>query len=213
MIFSTPNRSTKNGYVFSGSHRSILANFKDGKTPIKRMNMKSPIVFFVFCLTISGFRNYPETHGSVRAICIKNQRTGIAISNVKEWKKEAKSPEPWTAKQLMAPADLAAIINDPAVKKPIIICVGPGALIKGSLDVGPANEKENLEKLKQQLNKLSRDTDIVIYCGCCPFDHCPNIRPAFILLNEMKFNNARLLNLEHNIKTDWVAKGYPQAKA
>jgi hypothetical protein len=119
--------------------------------------------------------------------------------------------EPWTSKQLMAPADLAAIINDPNVKKPMIICVGPGALIKGSLDTGPANEKENLEKLRKELSKLPRDANVVIYCGCCPFEHCPNIRPAFILLNEMKFSNARLLNLEHNIKTDWVARGYPKA--
>jgi hypothetical protein len=122
-------------------------------------------------------------------------------------------PEPWTIKQLMAPADLAAIINDPNAKKPVILCVGPGALIKGSLDIGPAEEKINLEKLKQQLSKLPRDTNVVIYCGCCPFEHCPNIRPAFSVLNEMKFSNAHLLNLEHNIKTDWVAKGYPQAKA
>jgi thiosulfate/3-mercaptopyruvate sulfurtransferase len=119
------------------------------------------------------------------------------------------SPEPWTSKQLMAPADLAAIIKDPNSQKPVIFCVGPGALIKGSVDEGPAKEKENLEKLKKDLAKLPRDTDIVIYCGCCPFEHCPNIRPAFSLLNEMKFRNGRLLNLEHNIRTDWVAKGYP----
>jgi hypothetical protein len=119
--------------------------------------------------------------------------------------------EPWSAKQLMAPAELAAMINNPAGKKPVIICVGPGALIKGSLDMGPAQEKENLEKLKQQLTKMPGDAEIVIYCGCCPFEHCPNIRPAFSLLNEMKFSNAHLLNIEHNIKTDWIAKGYPQA--
>ena len=75
--------------------------------------------------------------------------------------------------------------------------------------MGPAHEKENLEKLKRQLIPLPKDADIVIYCGCCPFEHCPNIRPAFSLLNEMKFSNARLLNLEHNIKTDWISKGYP----
>jgi thiosulfate/3-mercaptopyruvate sulfurtransferase len=121
--------------------------------------------------------------------------------------------EPWTPEQLMAPAALAAIINNPAAKKPVIICVGPGALIKGSVDVGPAKEKENLEKLRKELNLLSKDSDIVIYCGCCPFDHCPNVRPAFTLLNEMKFTNTHLLNLEHNIRTDWVDKGYPQEKS
>src|ERR1700712_1676931 len=118
--------------------------------------------------------------------------------------------EPWTESQLLAPADLAAVISDPKAKKPIIICVGPGALIKGSLDTGPAKEKENLEKLKLLLAKLPKDADIVIYCGCCPFEHCPNIRPAFTLLNEMKFTKTHLLNLEYNIRTDWVAKGYPQ---
>jgi len=120
--------------------------------------------------------------------------------------------EPWTREQLMAPSVLAAEINNPAVKKPVIICIGPGALIKGSVDIGPAKEKENLEKLRKELDRLPKDSDIVIYCGCCPFDHCPNIRPAFTLLNEMKFTDAHLLNIEHNIRADWVDKGYPQEK-
>ena len=178
------------------------------------MNMKSRLILFVLlCLTASGFNKFPETSGSVLEIRMKNQVYRTSRDLLTTWGNMSNVPEPWTSKQLMAPADLAAIINDPNVKKPIIICVGPGALIKGSLDTGPAKEKENLEKLKKQLNKLPRDANVVIYCGCCPFEHCPNIRPAFILLNEMKFSNAHLLNLEHNIKTDWVARGYPQAKA
>jgi thiosulfate/3-mercaptopyruvate sulfurtransferase len=118
--------------------------------------------------------------------------------------------DPWTEKQLMRPADLAAVINNPQAKKPFIFCVGPGALIKGSQDMGPAQVKENLEKFKMALDKLPKDADIVVYCGCCPFEHCPNIRPAFGLVNDMKFSNARLLNLEHNLRVDWVSKGYPQ---
>ena len=121
-------------------------------------------------------------------------------------------PEPWTAAQLMAPADLAAILENPNAQKPLIYSVGPGALIKGSIDMGAAHEKENLDKLKTALSKLPQDAEIVIYCGCCPFDRCPNIRPAFKLLNEMKFTHAHLLNLEHNIRTDWVAKGYPSVQ-
>jgi len=120
--------------------------------------------------------------------------------------------EPWTKNQLMAPADLAAKLEQSNVKKPLVYCIGPGALIRGSVDMGSAHEKENLEKFKQALEKLPRNTDIVIYCGCCPFERCPNIRPAFSLLVEMKFINARLLNLEHNIRTDWVAKGYPSVE-
>jgi thiosulfate/3-mercaptopyruvate sulfurtransferase len=175
------------------------------------MNMKSRLILFVLCLATSGFCKFPELTGSISEIRAKNQVLATFPGILQAGLYTTGAPEPWTAKQLMAPADLAAVINNPNAKKPVILCVGPGALIKGSLDMGPAKEKENLEKLKQQLNKLPRDTDVVIYCGCCPFEHCPNIRPAFNLLNEMKFSNAHLLNLEHNIKTDWVAKGYPQA--
>jgi thiosulfate/3-mercaptopyruvate sulfurtransferase len=178
------------------------------------MIMKSLFVLFALFLAISGFKKFPETPRFVMEMRTMNHCSGSLryIFSVAQRKKRAVT-EPWTDQQLMAPADLAAIINDPNAKKPVIICVGPGALIKGSLDAGPAKEKENLEKLKRQLDKLPRDANVVIYCGCCPFEHCPNIRPAFTLLNEMKFSNAHLLNLEHNIKTDWVAKGYPQAKA
>jgi thiosulfate/3-mercaptopyruvate sulfurtransferase len=175
------------------------------------MNMRTRFILFVLSLAASGFCTFSELPASVFEIRMKNQVSGTSPGILQAGVNKIGVPEPWTAKQLMAPADLAAIINDPNAKKPVILCVGPGALIKGSLDMGPAKEKINLEKLKQQLSKLPRDTNVVIYCGCCPFDHCPNIRPAFNLLNEMKFSNAHLLNLEHNIKTDWVAKGYPQA--
>ena len=117
--------------------------------------------------------------------------------------------EPWTEKQLMPPAELAAIIKDKNAQQPIVFSIGPGAIIKGSIDIGPAKEKENLRKLEEKLSKLAKDTNIVIYCGCCPFEHCPNIRPAFELLNKMKFTNHKLLSLQKNIKVDWINKGYP----
>jgi hypothetical protein len=59
------------------------------------------------------------------------------------------------------------------------------------------------------LSTLPKDANIVIYCGCCPFVKCPNIRPAFTLLNKMGFKKHKLLNLSHNVKTDWIDKGYP----
>lgn len=117
--------------------------------------------------------------------------------------------DPWRIDQLMEPADLAEFINDPKAKQLVVISIGPAAVIKNSLDVGAANEKVNLERLRFELDKLSLDSDVVIYCGCCPFDHCPNIRPAFTLMNEMKFTNHKLLNLKKNIKVNWIDKGYP----
>jgi hypothetical protein len=117
--------------------------------------------------------------------------------------------EPWTQSQLMAPKVLAHKISDHQTKDMLILCVGPMALIKGSVDIGPAENPANLQKLKNYLKDVKKDKEVVIYCGCCPFDRCPNIRPAFKVLNEMGFKNAKLLNLSHNIKTDWLDKGYP----
>jgi hypothetical protein len=121
----------------------------------------------------------------------------------------AQQTEPWTPGQLLDPADLAAMINHPSGDLPLMICVGPSGPIKGSVETGPVNDKKNLTKLRALLLKENRDREIVIYCGCCPFEHCPNVRPAFALLNDMHFTHTRLLNLSHNIKTDWIGAGYP----
>jgi hypothetical protein len=121
------------------------------------------------------------------------------------------NPENWTAKQLMEPADLAEKISKNK-DVPIIFCVGPGAPIPHSINIGMGKEKENIDKLKKELSGLPADSKVVIYCGCCPFDHCPNVRPAIDALKEMKFTDYRLLNLSRNIKTDWIDKGYPVNK-
>ncbi|MBL7692341.1 MAG: rhodanese-like domain-containing protein [Flavipsychrobacter sp.] len=117
--------------------------------------------------------------------------------------------DPWKESQLMAPAALAKVLNDPAAHKPVIFSVGPGADIKRSVEIGPAQDAANLQKLRQELSKLNKDEEVVIVCGCCPFANCPNIRPAFNLLNEMKFTRHKLLDLPHNLKVDWISKGYP----
>ena len=125
--------------------------------------------------------------------------------------------EPWTEEQLIEPSELAEIIESLDQRPPYIISVSPrgahglrpGKGIKGTVDFGAADEPENLEKLRASLEELPKDTEIVLYCGCCPFDICPNIRPAFSLLNEMEFINHKLLNLKKNIRVDWMNKGYP----
>ena len=114
----------------------------------------------------------------------------------------------WTSDQLMEPSELATTLKSNK-HIPVILSVGPGAIIPKSKEIGMVKEAENLQKLKDELSTLPKDTSIVIYCGCCPFDRCPNVRPAIQVLKEMKFTNYTLLNLEHNIKIDWIEKGYP----
>ncbi|HMH33795.1 MAG TPA: hypothetical protein VK543_12235, partial [Puia sp.] len=50
--------------------------------------------------------------------------------------------EPWNATQLLAPADLAQVINDPKAKQPILFSIGPGALVKGSIDLDLLRKKK-----------------------------------------------------------------------
>lgn len=114
----------------------------------------------------------------------------------------------WTSKQLMEPSQLASILKN-GKKLPVVLCVGPGATIPHSINIGMVKDKDNLDKLKAQLAGLPKQTKIVVYCGCCPFERCPNIRPAIDVLKEMKFTNYYLLDLPNNIRKDWIDKGYP----
>ena len=118
------------------------------------------------------------------------------------------SAEPWTTQQLINPADLAKTLNNPSAPQPIVYSVGMQAIIKNSIEIGPAMMKENLNNLKAKLEKLPKNSNIVIYCGCCPFERCPNVRPAMELLKTMQFANYKLLNLPQNIKVDWIDHGY-----
>lgn len=123
----------------------------------------------------------------------------------------AQKPVNWTDKQLMEPAELASTINAKQ-DLPVIISVGPGAVIPNSVDAGMASEAAGLDKLKQALKALPKDRKVVVYCGCCPFEHCPNVRPAIDVLKDMHFTNYYLLDIPNNIKKDWIEKGYPLAK-
>ena len=117
--------------------------------------------------------------------------------------------DPWTSQQLLNPADLAKTLNNPTAPQPIIYSIGMQAIIKNSIEIGPAMMNDNLNKLKAKLEKLPKNSNIVVYCGCCPFERCPNVRPAIELLKNMQFTNYKLLNLPQNIKVDWIDHDYP----
>lgn len=123
----------------------------------------------------------------------------------------AQNPVNWTKEQLMEPADLAKTLAA-GNELPLILSVGPGASIPHSTAIGMTNDKENVDKLKKQLSGVAKDASIVVYCGCCPFEHCPNVRPAIATLKDLGYSNYKLLNLSHNLKTDWIDKGFPTVK-
>lgn len=125
----------------------------------------------------------------------------------------AKSP----ALPTMSPADLAAILKKPSSPQPLVIQVGfksmfDQARIPGSEYIGPGADGTGLGLLRKRLSALKKDAFIVLYCGCCPLDHCPNVKPAEQLVTSMGFTNAKMLLIPENFGADWVAKGYPTQK-
>jgi thiosulfate/3-mercaptopyruvate sulfurtransferase len=126
--------------------------------------------------------------------------------------------EPWTDAQTVKPADLAKEIADAqGADKPVVVCSGvrvlyEGAHVPGAVFHGPASKPEGLGDLKKWAQGIPRSSNVVVYCGCCPFDHCPNIRPAFETLHSMGFQHLRVLVLPNNFAKDWVGQGYPIEK-
>ncbi|MFA6277213.1 MAG: rhodanese-like domain-containing protein [Pedobacter sp.] len=115
--------------------------------------------------------------------------------------------DPWKAGQLLPAEQLVSMIKKG--EKIQIYNIGPVANIKGAVSFGAASEAKNLEKFKLSLKNKPRNQRIVFYCGCCPMNKCPNIRPAFKMLQQMNFTNMQVLELPTNIRVDWINKGYP----
>ena len=113
---------------------------------------------------------------------------------------------------LIQPKDLAGQLA--AKARPAIFQVGPNLMyrsrrIPGAIYAGQASRPDGLNLLRSAVEKLARDRDIVLYCGCCPWDNCPNISPAMAMLKQMGFTRVKALYLANNFKADWTDRGYP----
>lgn len=116
----------------------------------------------------------------------------------------------------LSPAELVHIL-DAKAPKPLLFHVGSHmfylqAHIPGSEYLGAGATPEGIQNLRQRVDSLPKNTFIVLYCGCCPWSHCPNVNPAYDALLHMGFTNVKVLFLANNFGADWVDKGYPIAK-
>lgn len=118
---------------------------------------------------------------------------------------------------LIQPAELAKALRagSPA---PQLLQVGFRVLydrahIPGSQYAGPARDPQGLKLLTDSAASLPRDAALVIYCGCCPWSHCPNIAAAYQALSGLSFTRVKVLYIADNFGTDWVEKGYPAQQA
>ena len=119
--------------------------------------------------------------------------------------------------QVIQPEELAQALKGADAPKPVVLYVGPKmffmqAHIPGAEFIGPAGKPEGMEKLRARAASLSKNGPVVIYCGCCPWDHCPNIRPAFAELKKAGFTRVRVLYLATSFGANWAQRGLPVAK-
>ena len=120
------------------------------------------------------------------------------------------------AARQIKPEELVKVLRT-SHEKPVIIQVGSHVLfaqahIPGSEYIGPASTDAGLQQLRKRVEGLPRTQLIVLYCGCCPWTHCPNVKPAYDALNSMGFTNFKVLYIADSFGTNWVDKGYPTAK-
>lgn len=122
--------------------------------------------------------------------------------------------DPWTAQETIRVEEVMALLpaNDAT-----LLMVGPrilynGAHIQGALYAGPAGKPEGLETLTKAAAAVAKNRQIVIYCGCCPMEKCPNIRPAYQKLKELGYTRVRVLIIPTNLHEDWTGKGFPVEK-
>jgi rhodanese-related sulfurtransferase len=119
--------------------------------------------------------------------------------------------------RLINPEDLVKTLQSSKAEKPLMIQVGSHVLysqahIPGSEYIGPASSDAAVQQLRKRVESLPRNKFILIYCGCCPWGHCPNVKPADDALHAMGFTNIKVLYIANNFGADWVDKGYPVAK-
>jgi len=117
----------------------------------------------------------------------------------------------------MQPAQLNQLLQKPSKQPPLILQVGSHLLfteahIPGSEYAGPGSRPAGLDMIRMRVNSVPKNRLIVLYCGCCPWNRCPNVGPAFHLLQSLGFTNVKVLYMASNFGDDWAAKGFSVAK-
>jgi thiosulfate/3-mercaptopyruvate sulfurtransferase len=131
---------------------------------------------------------------------------------------QEKADDPWGSAETLRPADFVQELSGAKNLPPAtIVYVGfrtlfEGGHVPGAVFHGTASTEKGIAELKAYLRSMPRSTYLVIYCGCCPFDRCPNIRPAYKVARELRYTHVRVLVLPTSFAADWVEKGYPMEK-
>ena len=128
----------------------------------------------------------------------------------------AAGPASWDDAKRMSIDELARLLKDPSAAKPEMFHVGFRVLfvqshIPGSRFAGPGASPAGLETLRKAAAAVPKSKTIVLYCGCCPWEKCPNMEQPWRLLVAAGFADVRVLYIPTNFGRDWVGMGHPSA--
>ena len=159
---------------------------------------------------MNAFNNLVKGGLALAAVC------SLAVFVLGQSLPPLESADPWTAGQLVEVEHVAKAVSGPH-NNLLIFYVGPAVLYKkahipGAKFVGPPAEPGALKNLQQQVRSLPRDSELFLYCGCCPWKVCPNVRPAFRALQSMGFKKVRVVYFPNNFTLNWTNKGFPVLK-
>ena len=103
--------------------------------------------------------------------------------------------------------------DDVRAGKIAVFYVGPEMLfskgrVPGAKQLPALDSDEGPRALREALARVPPETEIVVYCGCCPVRNCPNVRPASAAIRALKRANAHVLDLPTRFSTDWSDKGF-----
>ncbi len=115
--------------------------------------------------------------------------------------------------QLIQAGELNRMLQSGGAAKPLVLQVGSRVMfaqahIPGAQYAGPGSQPAGLESVAAKVAALPKDAFIVLYCGCCPWNRCPNVAPAFDHLRQLGFVHVKVLYIANNFGDDWVNKGY-----
>jgi hypothetical protein len=122
----------------------------------------------------------------------------------------------WKQSELIEPSALAKALD--STDSPYVVCVSDSVPYRSrhiahAIFAGPGDKPEGIELLKAAASVFSKDEIIVIYCGCCPLNKCPNVRPAYTALKESGFRHVRVLDVMTDMESEWYRRGYPSESA
>lgn len=114
-----------------------------------------------------------------------------------------------------------------AKKSPIILFCGDvsekdkresaynNKMISGSLSMGSVDAKGEWKiRMRNALSKAKLNNnfskEIVVYCGCCSSDNCPNVEPVILELKKLGYQNVKGLYFFEGYLPDWAGKKYSE---